>query len=157
MSSMLGQQEMIIERLAWSSARRKEWPASASSGSTYAPTEMIDDDVPPGAPTEVRAGPELPAELMKMTSCSLTTYFINQSVRLEGYFVSASLNESNDMKMFLIDVDGISDTVYAIMTNQLPQQSLAKIIRVLHRHTYSLYCMTSIPHNWTFAASSVST
>ena len=50
-----------------------ECPAAASSGLTYAPTDTMDEVVPPGAPTEDRAGPELPAELTNMTPCLFTT------------------------------------------------------------------------------------
>lgn len=49
-----------------------EWPALASDGDTYAPTEMIAEEVPPGAPTVDRAGPALPAEETKMTPCLWT-------------------------------------------------------------------------------------
>lgn len=62
-------------------ASRTEWPAAANSGLTYAPTEIMEEVVPPGAPTEDSAGPEFPAELTKMTPCLLTTYAYSQQVR----------------------------------------------------------------------------
>ena len=64
------QQEAL---LAWAMACLTECPAAASSGLTNAPTEIIEEVVPPGAPTEERAGPELPAELTNITPCLFTT------------------------------------------------------------------------------------
>jgi len=43
-----------------------EWAPAAIAGETYAPTPMILDVVPPGAPTVVKAGPLLPALLTKI-------------------------------------------------------------------------------------------
>lgn len=74
---MLFLQDMLglLEGILYTCARSclMECPAAASSGLTKAPTETMEEVVPPGAPTDDRAGPELPAELTKITPCSFTT------------------------------------------------------------------------------------
>ena len=55
------------------SVPRMEWPAAASAGVTYAPTLSTAEQVPPGEPTDVSAGPALPALDTKMTPCFSTT------------------------------------------------------------------------------------
>jgi hypothetical protein len=42
------------------SGSRSECAAAASEGDTNAPTPMMEEAVPPGAPTVLRAGPLLP-------------------------------------------------------------------------------------------------
>lgn len=55
----------------------KEWAEAAIDGVTYAPTDKILDDVPPGAPTVVSDGPLLPALDTNITPCLFTTCKIN--------------------------------------------------------------------------------
>mmetsp|Transcript_12972 Transcript_12972/g.36483 ORF Transcript_12972/g.36483 Transcript_12972/m.36483 type:complete len:273 (-) Transcript_12972:619-1437(-) len=68
----------------------RECPAAARSGETYAPTEMMAEVVPPGAPTVLRAGPLLPAEDTKMMPCLLTTSVAMSTKRPTSGVVVAS-------------------------------------------------------------------
>ena len=51
------------------------YSANIICGLTYAPTLIMLEVVPPGAPTEESAGPALPALAMYMTLCLLTSSF----------------------------------------------------------------------------------
>ena len=51
---------------------------AAIAGETYAPTPIILDVVPPGAPTVLNAGPLLPALLMNIIRCLFTTYIYKE-------------------------------------------------------------------------------
>ena len=50
-----------------------EWAPAAISGETYAPTPIMLEVVPPGAPTVLNAGPLFPALLTNIRRCLLTT------------------------------------------------------------------------------------
>lgn len=54
-------------------ASTRLWAPAAIAGETYAPTPIILDVVPPGAPTVFNAGPLLPALLMNISRCLFTT------------------------------------------------------------------------------------
>lgn len=55
-------------------ASTKLWAPAAIAWETYAPTPIILDVVPPGAPTVLNPGPSLPALLMNVIRCLLTTW-----------------------------------------------------------------------------------
>lgn len=51
-----------------------EWVPAAIVGDTYAPTPIMLEEVPPGAPTVVNAGPLFPALLTNIKRCLFTTW-----------------------------------------------------------------------------------
>ena len=70
-----------------SELRGCECTASAELGDTKAPTPMMHEDVPPGAPTVVRAGPLLPALDRKITPLSCTISCMHACSRLHLHAV----------------------------------------------------------------------